>query len=73
MSDNISHSYNQTGVKLKLVNEVYCLNFNSQRSVRVMAALVKEGKARHIGLSEASASTIRKANAVSPIYCIEQV
>ena len=73
MSYNISHSYNQTGVKLKLVNEVYCLNFNSQRSVRVMAALVKEGKARHIGLSEASASTIRKANAVSPIYCIEQV
>lgn len=52
---------------------MYRLNFHSQRSVRVMAALVKEGKARHIGLCEASASTIRKANAVSPIYCIEQV
>lgn len=38
-----------------------------------MAALVKEGKARHIGLSEASASTIRRAQAVAPIYCIEQV
>ena len=48
-------------------------DFYSQHSVRVMASLVKEGKARNIGLSEASASTIRKANAVSPIYCIEQV
>lgn len=30
------------------------------------------GKARHIGLSEASAATIRKAHAVHPLHCIEQ-
>lgn len=30
------------------------------------------GKARHIGLSEASARTIRRAHAVYPLYCIEQ-
>ena len=37
-----------------------------------MHALVKEGKARAIGLSEASADTIRRAAKVAPIYCIEQ-
>jgi aryl-alcohol dehydrogenase-like predicted oxidoreductase len=30
------------------------------------------GKAKHIGLSEASAATIRKAHAVHPVHCIEQ-
>ena len=30
------------------------------------------GKARYIGLSEASARTIRRAQAVHPVYCIEQ-
>jgi aryl-alcohol dehydrogenase-like predicted oxidoreductase len=30
------------------------------------------GKARNIGLSEASASTIRRAHAVYPLHCIEQ-
>ncbi len=34
--------------------------------------LVDEGKAKHISLSEASASTIRRAHKVAPIYCIEQ-
>lgn len=42
-------------------------------SVTAMADIVKEGKAKHIGLSEASADSIRKANATAPIYCIEQV
>lgn len=37
-----------------------------------MKAIVDSGKARHIGLSEASANTIRRAHAVTPIYCIEQ-
>jgi len=40
--------------------------------VQNMQAVVQSGKARHIGLSEASASTIRRAHAVVPIYCIEQ-
>ena len=42
-------------------------------SIETMAELVKEGKARHIALSEASAATIRRAHAIAPIYCIEQV
>jgi aryl-alcohol dehydrogenase-like predicted oxidoreductase len=37
-----------------------------------MADIVKEGKANHIALSEASPASIRRANAVAPIYCIEQ-
>jgi aryl-alcohol dehydrogenase-like predicted oxidoreductase len=41
-------------------------------SVAAMAELVAEGKARHIGLSEASADTIRRASNVAPIHCIEQ-
>ncbi len=43
-----------------------------EESVRGLQAMVDEGKARHIGVSEASASTIRRAHAVAPIYCIEQ-
>lgn len=43
-----------------------------EESVAAMKQLVEEGKARHIGLSEASANTIRRAHAVYPIYCIEQ-
>jgi len=41
-------------------------------SVAAMKAIVESGKARHIGLSEANPSNIRKAHAIYPIYCIEQ-
>jgi hypothetical protein len=41
-------------------------------SVLGMKAIVQAGKARHIGLSEANAATIRAAHAVHPIYCVEQ-
>jgi aryl-alcohol dehydrogenase-like predicted oxidoreductase len=37
-----------------------------------MKAVVDAGKAKHVGLSEASAATIRRAHAVHPVYCIEQ-
>lgn len=43
-----------------------------EESVAAMAEIVKDGKARHIGLSEASAETIRRAHAVHPISYIEQ-
>ena len=43
-----------------------------EEAVQNMKILVDEGKARHIALSEASASNIRRAHAVAPIYCIEQ-
>jgi aryl-alcohol dehydrogenase-like predicted oxidoreductase len=40
-------------------------------TVGAMAELVREGKVRHIGLSEASAETIRRAHAVHPIAAVQ--
>jgi aryl-alcohol dehydrogenase-like predicted oxidoreductase len=40
-------------------------------TVGAMAALVKEGKVKHLGLSEASAATIRKAHKVHPITALQ--
>jgi aryl-alcohol dehydrogenase-like predicted oxidoreductase len=42
-----------------------------EETVGAMAELVKEGKIRGIGLSEASAATIRRANAVHPITAVQ--
>ncbi|MBP9096796.1 MAG: aldo/keto reductase [Ignavibacteria bacterium] len=42
-----------------------------EETVGAMAELVKEGKVRYIGLSEASGSTIRKANGVHPITSVQ--
>ncbi|KAJ1552398.1 hypothetical protein HK405_011473, partial [Cladochytrium tenue] len=40
-------------------------------TVRAMAELVKEGKVKYLGLSEASAATIRRAHAVHPIAALQ--
>jgi aryl-alcohol dehydrogenase-like predicted oxidoreductase len=40
-------------------------------TVGAMAELVTEGKVRHLGLSEAGADTIRRANAVHPITALQ--
>lgn len=40
-------------------------------TVGAMAELVKEGKVRYIGLSEASGNTIRKANTVHPLTSVQ--
>lgn len=40
-------------------------------SVGAMAELVKEGKVRYLGLSEASADTLRKASAIHPIAALQ--
>ena len=40
-------------------------------TVGAMSRLVEEGKIRHIGLSEASAETLRKASAVHPITALQ--
>jgi aryl-alcohol dehydrogenase-like predicted oxidoreductase len=40
-------------------------------TVGVLADLVAEGKVRHIGLSEASSTTIRRAHAVHPITAVQ--
>jgi aryl-alcohol dehydrogenase-like predicted oxidoreductase len=40
-------------------------------TVGAMADLVKAGKVRHIGLSEVSATTLRKAHAITPIASVQ--
>jgi len=40
-------------------------------TVGAMATLVQEGKVRHLGLSEASAATLRRAAAVHPITALQ--
>jgi aryl-alcohol dehydrogenase-like predicted oxidoreductase len=42
-----------------------------EEMVAAMAQLVKEGKVRYLGLSEASARSIRKAHAVHPITALQ--
>ncbi len=46
-------------------------NVPVEETVAAMAALVKQGKVRYIGLSEASAKSIRKAHAVHPIAALQ--
>jgi aryl-alcohol dehydrogenase-like predicted oxidoreductase len=42
-----------------------------EETVGALAKLVREGKVRHIGLSEASGETIRRAHAVHPISAVQ--
>src|SRR6185437_7098693 len=42
-----------------------------EETVGAMAQLVKEGKVRHLGLSEASAQSIRRAHKVHPIAAVQ--
>ena len=46
-------------------------NVEIEETVGAMAELVKQGKVRHIGLSEAAAETIRRAHAVHPITAVQ--
>jgi aryl-alcohol dehydrogenase-like predicted oxidoreductase len=46
-------------------------NVPIEETVGAMAELVKAGKVRHLGLSEASAETIRRAAAVHPIAAVQ--
>ena len=46
-------------------------NVPIEETVGAMAELVQEGKILHIGLSEASADTIRRAHAVHPITALQ--
>lgn len=47
------------------------VNTPIEETVGAMADLVKEGKVRFLGLSEASVQTIRKANSVHPITALQ--
>ncbi|QRP45216.1 aldo/keto reductase [Amycolatopsis sp. FDAARGOS 1241] len=42
-----------------------------EETVGAMAELVRDGKVRHLGLSEAGAETIRRAHAVHPISAVQ--
>jgi aryl-alcohol dehydrogenase-like predicted oxidoreductase len=42
-----------------------------EETVGAMAQLVKEGKVRHLGLSEAGAQTLRRANKIHPIAAVQ--
>jgi aryl-alcohol dehydrogenase-like predicted oxidoreductase len=46
-------------------------NVPIEETVGAMAELVREGKVRHLGLSEASAATIRRAHKVFPITALQ--
>jgi aryl-alcohol dehydrogenase-like predicted oxidoreductase len=46
-------------------------NVPIEETVGAMAELVQQGKIRHIGLSEASADTLRRAEAVHPITALQ--
>jgi aryl-alcohol dehydrogenase-like predicted oxidoreductase len=46
-------------------------NVPVEEMVGAMAELVKEGKVKYLGLSEASAASIRRANAVHPISALQ--
>lgn len=46
-------------------------NIPVEETVGAMAELVKEGKVRYIGLSEASASSVRRAHSVHPISALQ--
>ncbi|MDW9378659.1 aldo/keto reductase [Chryseobacterium sp. JV558] len=46
-------------------------NIPVEETVGAMAELVKEGKVKYIGLSEASAESIRKANKIHPIAALQ--
>lgn len=62
-------------LKIDIIDLYYAhridVNTPVEETVGAMADLVKEGKVRYLGLSEASAESIRKANAVHPISALQ--
>ena len=46
-------------------------HYSVEHMVGVLAGLVKEGLFDHIGMSECSAASLRKGNAVHPIAAVE--
>jgi aryl-alcohol dehydrogenase-like predicted oxidoreductase len=65
--------------KLLLLLFFICLNCNKKNfnyrpiedTVGALAELVKEGKIKHIGLSECSAKTLQRAHKVHPIAAVQ--
>jgi len=82
MTFNGSPAYMKTAVeaslkrlKVEVIDLYYAHridpNVPVEEMVGAMAQLVKEGKVRYLGLSEASANSIRKAHAVHPISALQ--
>jgi aryl-alcohol dehydrogenase-like predicted oxidoreductase len=80
LDGSADHVRSSIEVSLKQLNTDYVDLFYQHRvdpnvpieeTVGAMAELVKEGKIRHIGLSEASAETLRRAAAVHPITALQ--
>jgi aryl-alcohol dehydrogenase-like predicted oxidoreductase len=44
-----------------------------EEAMQGLAALVKEGKVKSIGLSEVSAATLERAHAVHPVACVQVI
>ena len=80
LDGSAEHVRSSIEVSLKQLNTDYVDLFYQHRvdpnvpieeTVGAMAELVTEGKIRHIGLSEASADTLRRAAAVHPITALQ--
>jgi aryl-alcohol dehydrogenase-like predicted oxidoreductase len=59
---------------IQIYTQTICDNFNFSLflcKIGELKKLVEEGKIKYIGLSEASASTIRRAHAVHPITAVQ--
>lgn len=46
-------------------------SYSIEHTISVLSELVKEGLVDHIGMSECSAETLRRGNAVHPITAVE--
>src|SRR5437773_74716 len=60
----------ELGINFWDTADMYGMGHNEEL-LGAMANLVKEGKVKYIGLSEASAKSIRKAHAVHPITALQ--
>ena len=64
-----------TRLKIDVIDLYYLhridARFTVEEIVGAMSDLVREGKVRYLGLSEASVSSIRRANAVHPIAALQ--
>jgi aryl-alcohol dehydrogenase-like predicted oxidoreductase len=73
LTQNCEQSVKRLGVECL---DVFCMsrvdpNIPVEESVGAMARLVEQGKTRYIGLSEASAKSIRRARKVHPIVSLQ--
>ncbi|MDO6704624.1 aldo/keto reductase [Photobacterium sp. 1_MG-2023] len=67
------HSLRRLGVECIDLYYIHRLDPNAaiETTMQTLAALVAEGKIAHIGLSEVSASTLRRAHAVHPVTAVQ--